>query len=151
MNYCGCILLINHRKQKANNKIMYGCCLALLVKLGLFRKVSYVVCVCVCGVCFKAFAFLGEIRDLISSPKNTYSEQACSMVLQKDTYIYLITDCPKAAHTVDLSGNISLKPSRVSIGTSLLCNEIYSKEVEDSKREEWVLWPRGKDSVQTTC
>lgn len=47
MNYCGCILLINHRKQKANNKIMYGCCLALLVKLGLFRKVSYVVCVCV--------------------------------------------------------------------------------------------------------
>ena len=47
MNYCGCILLINHRKQKANNKIMYGCCLALLVKLGLFRKVNYVVCVCV--------------------------------------------------------------------------------------------------------
>lgn len=44
MNYCGCILLINHKKQKADNKIMYGC---VLRYLSIFRKVSYVVCVCV--------------------------------------------------------------------------------------------------------
>ena len=50
-----------------------------------------------------AFAFLGEIRDLILSPKKTYSEHVQWHYGKIHSYIYIITDCPKAAHTVDLS------------------------------------------------
>lgn len=75
MNYCGCILLINRKKAKSNNKIRNGCLLALLAKLGLFKKVNNVV-ICLCMYILRSFVYLGEIQDLSPKKRLVHSDHA---------------------------------------------------------------------------
>lgn len=93
------ILLINHKTKGKTTKSYMDVVLRYLSTLE-----SQLCCVCMCGVCFKAFCVPGRNKGFdFKSQKDLLRASMFNGITERQIHIYIITDCPKAAHTVDLS------------------------------------------------